>query len=459
MNKRKNIIVIVADDHRCESLGCNGNAVVSTPHLDALAASGTRFTGAHCQGSMHPAVCVPSRASLLTGRNIFASSADPTGRDYEGSAFAIPEDLATFPQMLRSQGYHTHAVGKWHNDKASFTRSFVSGSHLLFGGMSDHDRVPLSPFDPTGAYSKEDIYFESDFSTDLFRSGAETFLREYRQDAPFCLYLAFTAPHDPRTPPPHSRVSTDGIELPENYLPIHPFDNGEMLVRDELLEDFPRSPDAIRQHIADYYGMISHLDDAIGSLLQTMAQTGHAEDTIVVYTADHGLALGQHGLLGKQNLYNHSLRIPLIIAGPGIPRGRQIDDLVWHADTHATILSLMGHRPASGCEGINQLPAADARAAVKRETLTAVYRFGQRMIRNERYKLIRYYKSTEHNAYAMRDGTATPGSEVEQLFDLETDPLETVNLASLPDMQAVRKELRERLHRWQVSVHDPILVG
>ena len=459
MNKRRNIIVIVADDHRYESLGCNGNAAVKTPNLDALAARGTRFTGAHCQGSMHPAVCVPSRASLLTGKNIFASSLDPTGRDYEGTAFAIPADLATFPQMLRSEGYHTHAVGKWHNDKASFARSFASGSHLLFGGMSDHDRVPLSPFDPTGAYPKEDIYFESGFSTDMFRDAAEAFLREYRQDNPFCLYLAFTAPHDPRTPPPHSRMSADEIELPGNYLPIHPFDNGEMLVRDELLEDFPRSPDAIRQHIADYYGMIAHLDDAIGSLMRTLSQTGHSDDTIVVYTADHGLALGQHGLLGKQNLYSHSLRIPLIMAGPGIPLGRQVDDLVWHADTHATIMSMLGYGASPECEGTNQMPAADGREEPKRQTLAAVYRFGQRMIRNERYKLIRYYKSTAHNAYAMRDGTATPGSDVVQLFDLRADPLETVNLAALPDMQAVLKELGEELYRWQMSVHDPILGG
>src|SRR3954468_5747971 len=117
---RKNLVFIIADDHRYESLGSSGNTCVETPNLDALAERGTRFTGAHCQGSMHPAVCVPSRASLMTGRNIFASSCNPTADDYttgqsECPAFTIPADLPTFPQRLRESGYVTHAIGKWHN--------------------------------------------------------------------------------------------------------------------------------------------------------------------------------------------------------------------------------------------------------------------------------------------------------------------------------------------------------
>src|SRR4051812_29593112 len=199
---RKNLVFIIADDHRYESLGSSGNTCVETPNLDALAKRGTRFTGAHCQGSMHPAVCVPSRASLLTGRNIFASSADPTGSAYEGEAFVIPAQLRTFPEILRSQGYLTYAIGKWHNDKASFARSFSDGSRIMFGGMSDHDRVPLHDFDPSGEYPPAKVRFEDGLSTDLFTDSAKSFLETRDPGRPFCLYIAYTAPHDPRTPPP-----------------------------------------------------------------------------------------------------------------------------------------------------------------------------------------------------------------------------------------------------------------
>ena len=141
------------------------------------ARAGTVFEEDHCQGSMHPAVCVPSRASLMTGRNIFASSTNPSADDYtdgqsECPAFTIPPDLPTFPQRLREAGYRTHAIGKWHNDRAAFARSFSSGDRIFFGGMSDHDQVPLNAFDPTGRYAREDITFEEGLSTDLFADSA-----------------------------------------------------------------------------------------------------------------------------------------------------------------------------------------------------------------------------------------------------------------------------------------------
>src|SRR3954471_22104614 len=337
MTARPNFIFLIADDHRYESIGSNGCGEVRTPALDALAASGTVFDGAHCQGSMQPAVCVPSRASLMTGRNIFASSQNPSADDYsggpyDGPAFAIPPDLATFPQRLRENGYRTHAVGKWHNDRASFARSFSSGERLMFGGMSDHDKVPFQAYDPSGLYPNAAIRFEDGFSTDLFLDSATRFLKEVRSGQPFCLYVAFTAPHDPRTPPDAFAVDPASVSLPPNYLPIHPFDNGEALVRDEELEAFPRSPETIRRHIAEYYGMIAHLDAAIGSLIATLRETGLDRNTIIIYTADHGLALGQHGLMGKQNLYEHSLHVPLMIAGPGIPADRRVPALVWHGD-------------------------------------------------------------------------------------------------------------------------------
>lgn len=461
MPKRPNIIFLIADDHRYESIGINGCTDVSTPNLDGLGRRGTIFDQAHCQGSMHPAVCVPSRASLMTGRNIFASSCNPTADDYttgqsECPAFTIPADLPTFPQRLRDAGYVTHAIGKWHNDRAAFARSFSSGERIFFGGMSDHDKVPLNTFDSTGVHGTGDIRFEDGLSTDLFAEAARRFLRSEHDSAPFCLYVAFTAPHDPRTPPPEFVVSPEGVTLPANVLPTHPFDTGDALVRDETLESFPRSRDALRRHLADYYGMIAHLDAAIGSILATAGEMGLLEDTIVVYTADHGLALGQNGLMGKQNLYEHSLHVPLMMAGPGIGEGVRVPHLVWHGDTRATLLDMAGLAIEPTSDGQSLHPLLQGGGQAPRDTFCAAYRTSQRMIRSDRYKLIRYFPSRLF-AVPVTAGypVPTPGSSLEQLFDLQEDPGEMVNLVWREDLQPLRRELAMQLQDWQRRSGDP----
>ncbi len=446
---RPNIILLIADDHRFETLGINGCEGIATPHLDALAAGGAHFTRAHCQGGMHPAVCSPSRASLLTGRNIFAASQDPSGLDFGGKAFAIPEDMPTVPHLLRKAGYRTHAIGKWHNDRASFARSFCSASRVMFGGMSDHDRVPLQDFDSTGEYNENNAVVGKGFSTDLFREAAQEFLCGATSAQPFFMQVAFTAPHDPRTPPPEFPVAPEAISLPPNFAPSHPFDNGEMLVRDELLETLPRNPKAIRQHIADYYGMVQHLDDAIGQIIRTLDETGQRDNTLIIYTADHGIALGQHGLMGKQNLYQHSVQVPLIINGRGFePTVRE--DLVWHADTAATVLDIAGVPSEYAADGTSLL-------GLKRtEHLFGVHGISQRSVRTERWKYIVYLPNPEPIMGPSANGRTSRGCFAEQLFDLDTDPCEMTNLIAQPDLQSVRADLIESLLTWQRSVNDPL---
>ncbi len=135
--------------------------------------------------------------------------------------------LATLPATLRDAGYHTYTVGKWHNDVQSFAEGFRDGSCLFFGGMSDHWGVPIHDFDPSGVYPPEARQVKEAFSTELFTDAAIRFLDEYQRDDPFFLYLAFTAPHDPRTPPGEyaDLYDPDHIPLPDNVLPKHPFDN------------------------------------------------------------------------------------------------------------------------------------------------------------------------------------------------------------------------------------------
>lgn len=453
MKAQPNFIFIIADDHRSSSIGAHGCHEVSTPNLDALARRGTDFLGAHCQGGFNPAVCVPSRATLMTGRTIFDLS-PPDRRDAHDFRVGavIPPDMPTMPQYLRNAGYRTHAIGKWHNDKPSFARSFSSADKILFDGMSEHEDMILQDHDPKGIYAESRARHVAGHSTDIFKDAAVTFVETANSDEPFFLYIAFTAPHDPRTPPAEFAVDPSRVALPKAYLPVHPFDNGEALIRDELLEAFPRSPQAVRQHIADYYGMITHMDDAIGQIIKAAENRGLLDNTVIVYTADHGLGLGNHGLMGKQNLYEHSLNIPLIIAGPNVPENRKSDALVWHGDTHATVLSLAGLEPAPQCAG------TDLAAQVENDTddstrqyFGAAYRSSQRMIRDERYKLIQYYQDSGQRGST---NSPTPGSDLIQLFDLQTDPEELINLAFAPEHRATRDRLSEAMRDWQAQMGD-----
>jgi len=325
MKPKPNILFIIADDHRHNAIRSLGDPTVQTPILDGLVASGTALRQNHIMGSLSGAVCIPTRACLHTGAHLFQAGTSTEISNHRGIMTLNP-DLTLMAENFRAEGYHTFATGKWHNDRASFNRSFADGSTIFFGGMSDHDRVPLHDYSPSGQYWDDDCTIGDGFSSEIFSDSAIQFLNKYDGDDPFFLYLAFTAPHDPRTPPPAYAALYDPeeIPLPPNYLPEHPFDNGELDNRDENLAPFPRPEEIVRQHIADYYGMISHMDAQIGRVLQALADNGYLENSIVVYTADHGLAVGQHGL-GRaqretdrrsdahQRYLSHALRIVLCL--------------------------------------------------------------------------------------------------------------------------------------------------
>lgn len=435
MPSQPNILFMIADDHRFDAIGAMGDATVQTPTLDSLMARGTTFRQTHIMGSLVGAVCVPSRAAVLTSASLFRSGMQQINRD-----------LAVWPQVMREEGYHTFATGKWHNDKQTFTNSFADGAKIFFGGMSSHFEVPVFDYDANGAYPNTAKYIGEKFSTEMFTDEAVQFLLEYDADAPFFLYLAFTSPHDPRTPPGEyaSMYAPEKIPVPENFMPEHPFDNGEMRIRDEVLAPFPRTPEIVQQHIADYYGMISHMDAEIGRVLKTLEATGQLENTLIIYTADHGLAVGQHGLLGKQNLYSHSIRVPSIFAGPGVPEGKTVDALTYLYDVFPTVCELTDVACPDTVEGSSLVPLMNGSAERVRETVFAAYRDIQRTVSDGRWKLIRYYVSEETGA----------GTNRIQLFDLANDPGETTDLSTLPEHAERIQSLAADLHQWQIETED-----
>ncbi len=453
---RPNILLITADDHRHDAMSAANapttDATVQTPVLDGLMARGVHFRRNHHLGGFSGAVCIPTRACLHTGANVLRATLSPT---QPGAGLAtLDPALPTLGETLRSHGYQTFASGKWHNDKASFARSFGDGAKIFFGGMSDHDAVPLHDFDPSGEYPDAARYTGDGFSTDLFTGAAVSFLNARGQnqnkegdEQPFFLYLAYTAPHDPRTPPPEyaALYDADSIELPPNFLPAHPFDNGELRNRDEDLAGFSRTEAEIRQHIADYYGMISHMDAAIGRVLAALADNGLAENTIVVYTADHGLAVGQHGLLGKQNLYDHSIRVPLILSGPSLPSGQRIDALTYTFDLYPTLCELTGVAVPPTVEGRSLLPLVRGEVDHTRDFVGTVYKGLMRSISDGEWKLIRYYRQGDK------------GTDHVQLFHLADDPWEQHNLADDVAQQTRVEQMLARLEGWMREVDGPLV--
>ncbi|WP_339321652.1 sulfatase-like hydrolase/transferase [Paenibacillus sp. FSL W8-0194] len=442
--KKPNVVFIISDDHRYEAIRSSGNGVIQTPTLDALSGEGTALEGMHIFGGLTGAVCAPSRACVNTGRPIFRSMVGSDVSVWEHSVNIRP-DVPLMPQTFRADGYHTYAVGKWHNDKGSFARSFAGGDKLFFYGMSDHDRVPVQPFDPEGSYPQEREQVCETFSTELFTNAAVDFIREYDRDQPFYLYLAYTAPHDPRTAPePYAGMyDPETIPLPANFLERHPFDAGDMEVRDEKLARLPRDEAEIRRHIADYYAMITHMDAHIGRVVSALKDKGIYEDTIIVYTADHGLSIGQHGLMGKQNVYDHSIRIPFILRGPGVPQGRRIPALASNIDMFPTLAELCGLRMPAGAGGVSLVPLLGGRERLRPVVCTA-YRDVQRMAKDGRWKLIRYYRSP----------VTDTGTDRIQLFDLEADPWETNDVSGDPANAPHIRRLAEELQRWMAEYGD-----
>ncbi len=426
---RPNILFIFTDDQRYDAVRALGTRDLHTPNMDALVRSGVTFTHASIMGSTMPAVCCPSRAMLMSGRSLFHAPTDLAG-------------VPTFPEVLRDAGYATFGTGKWHNERESFARSFTDGGSIFFGGMSNHLEVPVYDFDPAGRYEKGAHHIGKRFSSELFTDEAIAFLQRRPRTAPFMMYVSYTAPHDPRMAPQRYERLYDRatLSLPPNILPEHPFDNGELTIRDEQLAPWPRTLDVIREHVGAYYAMISHLDDQLGRLLRALAASGQAHNTLIVFASDNGLAVGQHGLMGKQSLYDHSVRVPLVFSGVGLPRGERRETLCYLMDIMPTLCEMAQVACPADVEGRSLVPAlADPHHQV-RETLFYAYRTQQRAVRDATHKLIEYQVN---------------GTRTTQLFDLANDPWERKNLAGVPEQFPVVKGLRKELVSLQEQFADP----
>jgi arylsulfatase A-like enzyme len=427
---RPNILFLFADDMRADTIAAHGNPHIRTPHLDRLVQNGFSFRRAYVLGGDSGAVCVASRAMLMSGRTLFNVDTKTLG------------GVTLLPETLGRHGYTTFGTGKWHNGEASWLRAFQQGRAVMFGGMSDHTKVPVRDLGADGQLSTSRI--ETTFSSELFADAAIAFLRGHEGPAPFFAYVAFTAPHDPRQPPlayrePYYRTLPP---LPANFQPQLPFDNGMMRGgRDENLAAWPRTEAVIRDQLAEYYGLITHMDEQIGRILAALAETGHADDTIVVFAADNGLALGSHGLLGKQSVFEHSTRVPLVVRGPGIPAGGASERFAYLHDLFPTLADMTGLDVPAGLEGETLRPAWQGSRTSARDSVFLAFMDTQRAVRDDRWKLIAY-----------------PALGHLQLFDLQADPFETTNLIEQPAHAGEVVRLQALMRTWQQRVGDGLEV-
>jgi choline-sulfatase len=283
-------------------------------------------------------------------------------------------------------------------------------------------------------------------SSVLIAEAAIGFLKSHAASAnPFFMYVAFNAPHDPRQSP---RSFLDlyppaKLKLPPNFLPKHPFlIEANFNGRDEILAPYPRTPAVVRVHLQEYYAIISHLDQQIGRVLDALDASGQAANTVVIFTSDQGLAVGQHGLMGKQNLYEHSLRMPFIIAGPGIPRGARSDALVNMQSIYATTCEMAGIPVPPEVQFPSLVPLITGKRKALNDAVYAAFLDRQRAVRTDRWKLIR-----------------TPGEKQVQLFDVERDPWEMRNLAGQLEYAPVLARMDALLRDLMVKYHDPLAPG
>ncbi len=424
--ERPNILFLFADDQRADTIAAHGNPHIKTPNLDKLATAGFSFRGNYCFGGNSGAVCMPSRAMLMTGKNWFRIDT------------VSLKGTRLLPELLQEHGYVTFATGKWHNGPASWLRAFQRGRNIFFGGMSDHTKVPIQDLGPNGKLTA--VRTGEKFSSELFADAVIEFLRQHDAKRPFFAYVSFTAPHDPRMPPLAYREAyyRDLPPLPANFLPQFPFDNGMMKGgRDENLGAWPRTEAMIRDQLAEYYGLITHMDEQIGRILTVLKERGLADNTVIVFTADNGLALGSHGLLGKQSVFEHSMKVPLIIVGPGIPRNKSTHAFTYLFDLFPTLCDVAGIPVPQDLDGESLRPLWEGKKDRIRDSVFLPLLEIQRAVRDERWKLICYPKIGHM-----------------QLFDLQNDPDEIQNLIDRPDHQGQVARLLALMKQWQARVGD-----
>lgn len=444
-DKKPNILFLFADDFCYEAIRNFGYTDVDTPNLDRLVKRGTTFTHAYNMGSWSGAVCVASRTMLVTGRSLWDAN-----RIYNQTSKELQAGVL-WPQLMAKAGYITYFTGKWHV-KADATKAFHVARNIRPGMAKDtpegYNRPiegqpdPWNPADPKfGGYWQGGKHWSEVVADDA----VDYLNRAKLEPQPFFMYIAFNAPHDPRQSPQKflDMYPISRMQVPKDFIPEYPYKEAMgagVNLRDEKLAPFPRTEYAIKVHRREYYSLITHLDQQIGRILKALEKSGQADNTWIFFTADHGLSVGHHGLLGKQNLYDVATRVPFIVVAPGVKKDRKIDAPIYLQDAMATSLALAGVEPPKHVFFNSLLPLLnnDAKRSAYPEIYGAYLEL-QRSVTVGDYKLIVYPKASKL-----------------LLFNLKADPMEMTDLADNPKYAKKVKDMFAHLAALQTSLGDSL---
>lgn len=422
--RRPNILFLLSDDQRHDTLGCMGNGVIRTPHIDSLATRGTVFTNTF----VSTAICVSSRASIFSGLYTRCHGIDEFNKQFTPEQFA-----RTYPALLRAAGYRTGFIGKYGLD----------------GGQ-----LPEQEFDYWRGFRGQGSYFPrgepGPHLTGIMGDQALEFLESSPSAQPFCLSVSFKAPHvqdqDPRQflPDPADKALYEDARWPYpppksdliNGLPVS-------VQRSEARRRWAvrfSTSELFHESVRNYYRLISGIDREVGRMLETLRRRGLLENTLVIYTSDNGFYLGEFGLAGKWFMHEESIRVPLVMAGPGVPASRRFDDLALNLDMGPTMLAAAGVRAPASMQGRNLLDRS--RPPRSEFFYEHTFRSGGWIpategVRAQDWKYTRYIDE--------------PG-DVEELFHLSDDPGETKNLARRDEARL--RHFRQRREAWLQSLRQ-----
>ncbi len=445
--KRPNLLFILVDDQSPLDLKLyNPQSTLETPNLDKLAAQGMVFDGAYHMGSFSGAVCMPSRHMIMSGRTVWHLPPAPWGAKTSPPAL----EQQTIPAVFNRAGYATMRTCKMGNSYEAANKLFTVRLDATKRGGTDESGSP----------------WHGDRVMDYLQERESS-----REAKPFLIYYGFSHPHDERDGRPEllakygasnhtdkaNPPSSHSLQppLPANYLMKHPFDMTHSDVRDEVAVSgvWQRRDEAsIRNEIGRQYACSENIDIQIGRVLKKLEVMGELENTYIIYTADHGMSIGRHGLMGKQNLYQHTWRVPFIVKGPGIAAGKRVEGNIYLLDVLATLCDLAGVKPPETNEGLSFKPVLEGRAQTIREVVYGAYsggsKPGMRAVKNGDWKLIRY-EAPDRGVNEM------------QLFNLAENPDELLpehgrpNLAKDPKFADKLQEMQALLLAEMRRLDDP----
>ena len=402
---QNHVLIIKTDDQSNQTVGAYGNPLMVTPNMDMLAAEGTRFTAAYNMGCWSPAVCIPSRTMFMYGKQL-----------WEAKNINRTNAPKSMPEIFKENGYHTFMTGKWHAMGPRPSKIFDQ-----IGGT------------PTQGQLKT-FYSEHGHMTDVTAKETVDFIRAYDSDKPFFAYVAFNAPHVPR------ETAQKYYDLyPRKQITLPPSFKDNMPLNLEVAYQYAPNPlrkNTMQKRVQQNNAMVSHIDMQLGNIIKALKEKGIYDDTIIVFTSDHGINFGENGVAGKVCLYEPSVTAPLIVKAPNMKSNKVINSRVYLQDIVPTLYELLDFEWNRNSDFSSLKPLLKGKKQEVQSIYLAMFD-DQRGIVSKNDKLI-YYPKTGHL----------------ELYNLKKDPWETTNIAQKKTSKAVIKKLLSELKLWQEKTKD-----